>query len=309
VTTPSTSWFKLFIPHALGNCVVDHIALGKYKQRTGARIGLLYDPEIEFHADLIACNPYLDAICSVTEFAGDPKSLVDPTFGRTWNYLIENTERARLRLPSDAPQEIDPVLARHGIGPEDRIISLHIRERGYRYHAPDHEPERFVDPAPFIELARHYTRRGFKVIRIGDPASLRFPAMPGLFDAAHWPEKRLVHDMYFIQRSSVLLGTDSGVWPLGVALGTPTILSNSCHGQPAMGTVRHWFPWEPGHLVLNKRLTCRGRQLSAAEGVRLFQGARWHEIPGETTVSDNTLEELLSAIEKLLRQHTEERAA
>jgi putative glycosyltransferase (TIGR04372 family) len=296
-------WYRLFVPTALGNSVADHVALAKHKQRTGARIGLAYPREIEFQADLIICNPYLDAICPLDELPVDSRQLPDASFGRPWNYLIENTERVRLRLPDDADAVIGPLLEAHGIGGGDPILAIHAREPGFEHRAgASHEPERDVAIGPFVEVARRYLARGFKVIRIGDPSCTPFPALPGLFDAAHHPDKQLIHDLYFVRRACVLLATDSGVWPIGVALGTPTVLSNSCHGQPALGAARHWFPWEPGHRVLSKALYHRGRRLTPGEGIRLFRGQRWRAIEGETRLEDNTADELEAAVEALLRE-------
>jgi len=293
-------WFRLFIPTALGNSVVDHVAIAKHKLRTGRRIGLAFDPSIAFHQDLIACNPHLDEAAPLATLPAGTR-LLDATFGRPWNYLIENTERARLRVPEAHAASLAPVLAAHGIGPDDGVLALHVREPGYVFCPATHEPERFVAVEPFVELARRYLARGFKVIRIGDAAGTPFPTLPGLFDAAHRPGQRLLDDLCLIHRATVLVATDSGVWPIGVALGTPTVLSNSCHGQPALGAQRHWFPWEPGHLVLNKTLLLRGRELSAEEGVQLFRGTRWHAIPGQTELRDNTTDELEAAVESLLR--------
>jgi len=199
-----------------------------------------------------------------------------------------------------------PVLREHGIEVTDPIIALHAREPGYQHYIrPDHESERFVQVEIFIQLARHYLHRGFKVIRIGDPGSTPFPPQPGLFDAAHWAGKRLVHDAWLIEHAALLVATDSGIWPLGVALGTASVRSNSCHGQPALGTRRHWFPWEPGHRVLNKRLFVDGREVTAREGVRLFGGERWHAVEGKVRLEDNTLEQLTEAVESLLPRQEE----
>jgi len=296
-------WFHPLIAHAVGNCVVDHVALAKQKLRYGHAVGLVYDPSIDFHLDMIAANPYLDAVCPIGAFPGDPRSLPEPTFGRTWNYLIENTEPVRLRVPEAVVEHVQDLLELRGISASDRVISIHAREPGYKYYRKDHEPERFVDVANFIKVAEHYVERGFKVIRIGDPSCTPFPHHPAIFDAAHLPHKRLAHDMAFVARSDLLLATDSGVWPVGVALGTPTVLSNSCHGQPAMGTVKHWFPWEAGHTVLNKTLVFEGQKLPPRLGVRLFRGNRWRQVPGKTQLFDNSAEQLIEAVDGLLRQH------
>lgn len=294
-------WFRPLVSTALGNCVVDHVCLAKYKRRSGCRIGILFDPEIQFHQDLCVSNPYLDAAVSTEEFAGDPAKLPEPTHGRTWHYLIENTEPARLAVPPQIIDKVAPELFDRGLHPGDRIITIHAREPGFVHlPTPNHEHERFVDPKPFMELALHFAERGFKVVHIGDPACTPFPEHPNVLDAAHWPNKRLIHDLILIQSSELLVATDSGVWPIGVAFGTPTVLSNSCHGQPAMGAARHWFPWEPGHVVLNKHLFFKGEEISAAAGIQLFKGQRWHEVSGVTSLSDNTLAELLAASEALL---------
>jgi len=296
-------WFRPLVSKAVGNCVVDHVCLGKYKQRTGQRVGILFDPKVDFHADLAVCNPYLDAACSIEEFNGNPASLPEPTHGRIWNYLIENTEVAELEIPERVAEKVMPELILRGIEPGDRLITIHAREPGYKYLPPDHEPERFVDPKTFMRLAEHWVAQGFKVVRIGDASCTPFPKHPRIVDAALWPGKRLVHDMILIGLSEMLIATDSGVWPIGVALGTPTLLSNSCHGQPAMGTVSHWFPWMPGHAVLNKRLFFHGEEVPAEIGISLFKGTRWRNVPDVARLEDNSLEQLILTSTALLQRH------
>ncbi len=141
---------------------------------------------------------------------------------------MENTEIARLRFPDGAGEEFDAVLQEHGIGPDDNIITLHVREPGYGYYTPEHEPERFVNIGAFMALG----------------------------------------DCYAL--------------------------------QPAIGMRRHWFPWEPGHVVLNKRPLLQGERLTAEEGARLFKGQRWRTIADTTELRDNSLQELIQATDKLL---------
>ena len=308
-TVEPIRWFRPLIPTALGNCVADHVCMAKYKLRTGQKIGWVFDPAIDFHADLAVCNPHLDAACAVGDFRGDPNALPEPSFGRIWNYLIENTEPAGLEIPEHIAEKVLTQLGARGLSPGDRIITIHAREPGYKYYTPAHEPERFVSPEPFMRLAEYWAERGFKVVRIGDPSCTPFPSHPRIVDAAHWQGKRLIHDLVLIGLSDALVATDSGVWPIGVALGTPTLLSNSCHGQPAHGTLSHWFPWEPGHAVLNKRLLVHGEAVPAEVGVSLFEGRRWREIAGVTRLEDNTLDELIEATTRLLVRHGKETRA
>jgi len=302
-------WFRPLIPTALGNCVADHVCIGKYKLATGNKVGIVFDPKIDFHADLAVSNPYLDSACSIEEFRGDVAALPEPSNGRVWNYLIENTEPAHLRIPENLAAKVLAELLARGIEPGDRLIAIHAREPGYKYFGGNHEPERFVAPETFMRLAEHWAERGFKVVRIGDPSMTPFPSHPRIVDAALWPTKRLIHDMTLIGLADMLIATDSGVWPIGVALGTPTLLSNSCHGQPALGTHSHWFPWEPGHAVLNKRLFLRGEEVPAKVGVALFKGMRWREVPDVARLEDNTLEQLVAASTALLEKHGKETRA
>ena len=80
-TVEPIRWFRPLIPTALGNCVADHVCMAKYKRRTGQKIGWVFDPAIDFHADLAVCNPHLDAACAVGDFRGDPNALPEPSFG------------------------------------------------------------------------------------------------------------------------------------------------------------------------------------------------------------------------------------
>lgn len=301
-------WFKGNLPTAVGNTVTDHISLAKYKIRTGEQVGFLYDDRISFQKDLVECNLYIDFPMPLSEtnerFRKD-NIFLDPCFGKSWDSLVENKEKANFVIPQYMQNEGRKILSQNGIDVDkDKIISFQAREIGFKYTNVLNDPERYVKIENFVLFAKEMISKGFKIIRLGDRDSASFiEPMDSFFDATVLKNKRLLHDMYFISVSKVCVACDSGMWPTSVALGTPTLHCNSCHGQPNMGTLRHWFPWESGHLTINKHVFFKGKEMDVRNAIMFFNRAMWHNIPNVTELKDNTYQELVSGVEYLLSLH------
>lgn len=302
-------WFKNSLPWAIGNSMVDHVSMAKqkissHKSGNNIKIGLVYDDSIDFHKDLIKFNSFIDYSKTLKEYVkeGSKEFLNDPTGGLSWNYLIKNNEIARFRAPKKEMQETEKILLNYGIDPgKDKIIAIHAREPGYK-HYPDknRHPHRFVDIKTFIKFSEHYLLKGYKIIRIGDSSSTPFPPYKNLLDTSIIKNKSLIHDICFINHSTAFVGTDSGMWLFGVAIGIPTLLTNNCHGIPGIGMKRWWFPWEDGHGVIHKNPYKNGKLVSGKTACNTFDGMGWSNTKN-IILKDNSFEQINLIFKNLLK--------
>ncbi|GIX46860.1 MAG: hypothetical protein KatS3mg131_1071 [Candidatus Tectimicrobiota bacterium] len=114
-----------------------------------------------------------------------------------------------------------------GIPAEARIVTLHVREAGYLPHARYHA-FRDADIATYIPAMEFLIRRGFYVVRLGDPTMQRLVSShPQLIDAPFHPAYEPFVDPYFLWCSDFLLGTLSGPWSVARAFNKPILAVNS----------------------------------------------------------------------------------
>jgi len=306
----NVKWFKINLPFAIGNSIVDNVAIAKQKLLSirnddEIQTGIVYDPQYEFQLDLIKCNPYIDHVRTNREH-GD-RELFDPTEELSWNYLVYNNEKVRFSVPEDVKERGKKILLKNEIDVEkDRVISFQAREPGYKYYpTKDRHPFRFVDIGTFLRFARHYINKGFKIIRIGGNECSYIPNMSGFFDASHLENKSLIDDMYFTSVSDYFVGCDSAGWQISVAFGVPTLVTNHCHGLPGIGMERHIFPWEEGHEVICKQPFINGMEVSPERMAIVTNGLGWNPeiFPFINRLDNNTFEEMVEAFERLVEKN------
>ncbi len=179
-----------------------------------------------------------------------------------------------MHLPTAKTAELDRLALKLGVDPDRPVVTLHVREAGFKKGAEVHDKflargaERgtFRDDTvrnntienylPAIELL---TGRGFSVVRLGDK-SMTPLEIPGLVDVATHPEAVPELDYYFIARSRFLIGCDSGPLIVPWMTGTPLLLLNLTH--PMIG-----WPIGPFDLQTPKYIRDRrtGKYLTLAE--------------------------------------------
>lgn len=126
---------------------------------------------------------------------------------------------------------------------------IQFREAGTywkRVDGANSEPERFVDPRSFHQLAIKLANLGFKVFRTGDSRQQPMPNHPNICDLTRQENWNLLDDLYVISRASLCIFTDSGIWPLAAALGRLTLITNIASDQDQGRLTRPWiFGWLP----------------------------------------------------------------
>ncbi len=133
----------------------------------------------------------------------------------------------------ERPGPDDPHLQRFreafGIGPEERIVTLHGRQAGYRQN--DQHDMRNVDPQAYIPALRALVTRGYRVVRLGDPTMTPLPSIDGVVDYAVSPVKSEALDVLLPAAATFHVGSSSGLSVVPLLFGTPCLFLN-------------WFPFD-----------------------------------------------------------------
>jgi len=126
------------------------------------------------------------------------------------------------------PAAGDPDLARFraatGLRAEDRIVTLHCREAGFRVDR--HQDVRNADITSYLPAIRALTARGFTVVRLGDRSMTRLPDMDGVIDYAHSPLKTKALDILLPGAAAFHVGSSSGLSQVPLLYGTPCLFTN-----------------------------------------------------------------------------------
>jgi len=138
----------------------------------------------------------------------------------------------RLRLPADCEQQAAREAAALGIDPAAPIVTVHVRESGYRsasgLRQRSWDEVRNARIATFRPAFRALVKRGYTVVRLGD-ATMTPVRMPGVVDLATSPERSQWLDIWCTMRCEFLIGCDSGPSWLAVLLGIPVLTVNAVH--------------------------------------------------------------------------------
>jgi putative glycosyltransferase (TIGR04372 family) len=143
----------------------------------------------------------------------------------------------------------DEYISKHNL-PENAIV-MTLREKSTFEHRNDgmnYENQRFVDPAPFHQLALYFANQGEKVVRIGSAKETPFPKHPNILDFAKVTDRRLLDDFYVIQKSKLFVCCDSGIWPIGAAMKKNMVVTNAY----GVGGYMVWMSQYPTVKVLYK---------------------------------------------------------
>lgn len=138
----------------------------------------------------------------------------------------------RLRLPADRERQVARDAAALGIDPARPIVTVHVRESGYRSSSGLRQRRwddvRNARIRSFFVAFRELVERGYTVVRLGDP-TMTPVHMPGVVDLATAPQRSEWLDIWCTMRSEFLIGCDSGPSWLAVLLGIPVLTVNAVH--------------------------------------------------------------------------------
>ena len=204
--------------------------------------------------------------------------------------LTERSERRAARLA-----------AAFGLGADTPLVSVHVRERGYKLGAEmqDRNPDRWDDSVRNARIETHFAaidflvRNGFTVVRVGDP-SMAPVERPGVIDLATSPDRDLLLELWCIVHSRFLLCAESG--PLGTSYLTNTPLLNVNATDP-IGA----FPVRADGVYLLKTILDRetGRRLLPSE-LLSEEHLRHLRNPTRHRFVENTGEQILDAVHEML---------
>ncbi len=167
--------------------------------------------------------------------------------------------QATLALTEAEDAEGNALAKRAGLDPGRPLVVLHARSPGYN---PAHAFNRFrdCDIARYTPAIEMLVRRGYAVLRIGDPSMPPLPAAGRhIHDGAHLAERAPLLDVWAIARSAFMIHCCSGPADIGRAFGRPLLGIN--------GYIGDFNEFESGHLLLPKTMAevATGRAVDYAE--------------------------------------------
>ncbi|MBI2188124.1 MAG: TIGR04372 family glycosyltransferase [Acidobacteria bacterium] len=138
----------------------------------------------------------------------------------------------RLRMPADREEQTAKAAAALGIDPAAPIVTVHVRESGYRFASGlrqrGWDTIRNARIETYWPAFRALVKRGYTVVRLGDP-TMTPVQLRGVVDLATSPARSPWLDIWCTMRSEFLVGCDSGPSWLAVLLGVPVLTVNAVH--------------------------------------------------------------------------------
>lgn len=263
--------------NSLGNSAEHTIGLYKHLLRTKDSDPIIY-VEHDFQRDFALCIPgiepenikyFEEKHCKLDSVPHDKYSsdIYVPnvyrdytTYPASWADLIDNPE-CTLSFPHKHYKNKKL--------PKNTIV-MHVRERNTfhkRVVGANEEPQRFVNPNTFFEIAEYYANKGIQVVRIGDKNQTPFPKHPNILDFAMEEERTMLDELYMISESRAYISCDSGIWPLVGGMKKNLVLSNITsifypinvqvnngkrHLKVQKSAIIDWLPKETTSLLVKK---------------------------------------------------------
>jgi putative glycosyltransferase (TIGR04372 family) len=150
-----------------------------------------------------------------------------------------------------------------GIAPDTRLITLHMREPGFKAGREIHEVKpgarddstRNVSSANYFLAIDHLRASGFTVVRIGDRTMTPIH-YPGVLDLATSPHRTDLLEFYCVARSAFFIGCESGGSALAWVCRKPVVILNATDpvasfpfGKSDIFTVKNVRRRADGHLL------------------------------------------------------------
>lgn len=151
-----------------------------------------------------------------------------------FNYVVSQGRVPHcIGVPTGLVGEYEAAVASLGIGPDDRVVTLHVRESGFDGGTRS-QAFRNARIENYLGVIRSLAAEGFRVIRIGDQSMARLPDLgPNVLDAASAPTIAQAQmtgafvEACAILRSEFFIGMPSGPYSIALATRTPTLTLNA----------------------------------------------------------------------------------
>tara|TARA_B100001123_G_scaffold423026_1_gene532731 strand:+ start:151 stop:1326 length:1176 start_codon:yes stop_codon:yes gene_type:complete len=183
-----------------------------------------------------------------------------------------------------------------GIARDARIVTLHVRESGFKNAAGGESPAdalRNAQIETYFPAIDFLVSRGYLVARIGDP--MMTPVQrPGVVDVATSPERSDELELWLMMRASLQIACDSGPYCVSYLTNTPCLavnVTNIVGGYPIRVRDRYILK----HVYDGNR----GRQLTLREMLTNDYFETRKDLD-RYRVIDNTAEEITEAVQEML---------
>jgi putative glycosyltransferase (TIGR04372 family) len=138
-------------------------------------------------------------------------------------------EPLRLELRPSAQRRVNQLLQRAGLDSSRPIVTLHVRESGFRQRdaARQQEIDRIRDARidTYRQAVDWVVARGYQVVRIGDPTMTPCD-WPGTIDLATAPWRSGEFELWTMLHSRFFIASDSGPYFLGHLARVPVLAVN-----------------------------------------------------------------------------------
>jgi putative glycosyltransferase (TIGR04372 family) len=168
--------------------------------------------------------------------------------------------RVRLRPADEAAA--DALARAAGLDPARPIVTLHVREGGFRTRDAERQRDldaiREADIETYAPVVAWLVARGYQVVRIGD-STMTPCRWPGVVDAATARWRTGAFELWALRRSRFFIASDSGPYFLSKLCGIPCVVMNVVQlGYYAAGD-------RDRYICKHVRDRQSGRRLSIAE--------------------------------------------
>ena len=137
--------------------------------------------------------------------------------------------RVRLRLRPSDDARAEQLARDAGLDPARPIVTLHVREGGFRSRDAERQRDldviREADIGTYEAAAAWLVARGYQIVRIGD-ASMKPCAWPGVIDVATAPWRIAEFELWALLRSRFFIASDSGPYFLSKLYDVPCLAVN-----------------------------------------------------------------------------------
>lgn len=145
---------------------------------------------------------------------------------RSQNWEAQFSVPLEFSLPGKLVAACEAERERMGLPRDAWFVCLHVREGGYK---GDWDNIRNADIRNYLGAIKEITQRGGWVIRMGDPAMNKLPALERVIDYALPPSRSAAMDIYLMKECAFYIGTSSGITDTAFLLGKPVVLTNMTH--------------------------------------------------------------------------------
>ena len=219
-------WTRRTVARALLGPVYEAVERSRYLPRSVQRFVVRPRP---IYRRLRAAN---------AAYASLSSALWRQTFKQQASARLRDAERKgiamplRLALPADRERAAIEQAAALGISPTTPLVTVHVRESGYRSAAGLRQRSWDVLRNARVEASfdafSALVERGYTVVRLGD-RTMTPVRRPGIVDLATSPVRTEWLDVWCTLRSDFFIGCDSGPSWLAFLLGVPILTVNAVH--------------------------------------------------------------------------------